>query len=110
MRPIVLLLLLVSGCSGPARSTPPPPQAGSRAGDTAVSEADARAIASRVGRDAGYDPAVFRVVSVTREEEEGPFKGTWRVTFEHVPPAPPGGHFTVYVNVVSGEARLFRGE
>jgi hypothetical protein len=75
----------------------------------AISEANARSVAERKAAEAGYDLNIFRVVSV-EYEREGSFKDTWRVFFEQVPPTPPGGHFIVYVNAASGEARLFPGE
>lgn len=93
-----VLFVAVLGCG----ATPP------AAPRQSISEADARSIAERKGRDAGYSLDEFRVVSVKREQE-GSSKGSWRVFLEHVPPTPPGGHFTVHVDDTSGDARLVHG-
>lgn len=74
----------------------------------AITEVEARSIAERKGREGSYDLKRFRLVTIERERE-GSFQDSWKVFFEHLPPTPPGGHFTVYVNVVSGEARLIPG-
>jgi hypothetical protein len=96
-----LLAVVALGCS---RTQP----VHGEASQPAISEDDARSIAARQGRERGFDLSRFRVVSIERERE-GRFRDTWRVFFEHLPPVPPGGHFTVYVDVVSGEAQLIRG-
>jgi hypothetical protein len=98
----ILVAVLVSGCA--------PPLAVSSTPAHTVTVESARAIAQKVAVAEGYAPDVFVVRSV---EKVGPgggsFAGMWRVEFEHVPPVPPGGHFTVYVDP-AGKTQVFHGE
>jgi hypothetical protein len=55
-------------------------------------------------QQAGFDPATHRVVKIERIVD-GPFRGTWHVFFERVPPT-PGGRVTIYVNAATGAAGL----
>ncbi|MCC7539080.1 MAG: hypothetical protein IT379_22850 [Deltaproteobacteria bacterium] len=118
-----LSLTSVSACGGAddggARATPEP-EGGTESGGerrpdvelptTAITEARAREIAIREARGAGMDPDRYRIVSVERVEE-GSFRGHWHVFFEISPgPVPPGGHFGVYVDAQSGDARVMPGE
>lgn len=89
-----LFALLASGCA---------------AGAPRVATADeARRIAIDVAAKGGYAPPVYTVRAIERVKE-GSFAGSWAVSFEHAPPAPPGGHCTVYVRA-DGTAQLFHGE
>jgi hypothetical protein len=102
-----LVATALVGCGGAAgEQTQASP--GTKKDVRAISKAEARSIAERKGREAGYDVNVYRVTQIELEEE-GSFKGHWSVFFEHAPPAPVGGHFTVYVDERSGEAKLFHG-
>jgi hypothetical protein len=91
---------LQAGC-GPMRVTVAP---------RVATADDARRIAEAAGDAAGYSRAKYRVRSIEQVKDAGSFQGMWAVFFEHVPPAPPGGHFTVYVNPADGKAQLFHGE
>jgi hypothetical protein len=103
MRVIVtglLLLVLAAGCGG---SSPGPREHPRVSADDRIPEPEARLIAEETARRAGWDLEVYGIVSVDRAD------GRWRVSFEHAPPAPPGGHFTVYVDASTGEAELIPG-
>jgi hypothetical protein len=96
MKLVALVALVALGCAGGTSS---------RSGPHEVSEHDAWEIAEDRARIAGYDPEVF----VLRSTEYSAETGDWALFFEHVPPAPPGGHFTVYIDRSSGDARLVPG-
>jgi hypothetical protein len=91
----ILLALLLAGL-GPA-CTPASASARVRAQDAAAAE--------------GYAPGVFVVRSVEQVGPDGgAFAGMWRVELEHVAPAPPGGHCTMYVDLAGRTTRVFHGE
>lgn len=104
-----LLAALLPACARPG--TAPPQAAPSAAGLRVPTAEAAREIAGNAAVAEGYALDVFPVRSVESVGPDGgSFAGMWRVTFEHVPPTPPGGHFTVYVDPASGRAQLFHGE
>ena len=76
------------------------------AGDATISEERAVEIARETAEQEGYDLSIYELRSVEFNEEGNRY---W-VHFEHAPPTPPGGHFSVDVNATSEEARLVRGE
>jgi len=99
----LLLLVTLASCSskGVARGDADVPR---------VSEASARTVAEQKARDTGYDLGVYQIASAERTAADSHFKGAWRFSFVHLPPAPPGGHFLVYVDASTAEAKLLRGE
>jgi hypothetical protein len=105
-----LLAGLLLACAPPRTSSPPP--AAPPAASLRVPTADAaREIAKKAAVVEGYAIDVYPVRSVELVGPEGEsFAGMWRVRFEHVPPAPPGGHFIVFVDASTGSVRLVHGE
>ena len=86
------------------------PESEPRLPATPIDREQARTIAIREARGAGIDPDGYRVVSI-EQVDEGSFRGHWHVFFEvHPGPVPPGGHFGVYVDMQSGDARVMQGE
>jgi hypothetical protein len=97
-RSFLLAALLALGCA-----------AAPAASKREVTEAEARRLAEQTAEASGYARGVYEIRSSERVKE-GSFAGIWAVFFEHVPPAPPGGHCTVYVRIDDGTARLFPGK
>ena len=96
-RSFLLAALLALGCA-----------ASPAASKRELTEQEARGIAEKTAETSGYTRGVYEIRSSERINV-GSFAVTWAVFFEHVPPAPPGGHCTVYVRIDDGTARLFPG-
>ena len=73
-------------------------------GSVTITEERAREIAQATAQEQGQDLSLYSITSV--EEDAGSY---W-VHFEHAPPTPPSGHFSVRVDISSGEAELMQGE
>lgn len=71
-----------------------------------VSKEQAEEIAIRNGTEAGYSAEQYRLVKIELDEKTG----HWWADFEHTPPTPPGGHYSVEIDSKTGEARLIHGE
>jgi hypothetical protein len=109
---VLAVLIAVAGCASQAPSSAESPvKAGGDAHARRVATAgEARKIAEEAAQAAGYSAEKFKVKKVEIVKDEGSFKGMWEVSFEHVPPAPPGGHATVYVDARDGTVKLFHGK
>jgi hypothetical protein len=105
--PLLLAALLASSCAAAPPSAPT--ETLHAASKHEVTEAEARRIAEKTAEAGGFAPGDYVLRSI-EQIKEGPFAGTWAVFFEHVPPAPPGGHCTVYVRMDDGSAQLFPGK
>lgn len=88
------VVLLAVGC---ARST-----------STRMSQQEVVRVANRAAADTGYKIADYK-------EPEARFEfvqknGSWTVFFEQKPPAPPGGHFQVWVDDKTSKTQVLLGE
>ena len=89
------------------QGTPNDREPGSEGGGAmTVSEERAVELARELAAQEGYDLSVYELAGAELNEEGSSY---W-VNFEHAPPTPPGGHFSISVDVSTGEARLHRGE
>jgi hypothetical protein len=113
MKLAVILSPVAIAASAACASSQPSPDATTTAHPTATikdsTEAEIRVIAEKTARDAGYDLGVYEIKDVTLERTRAP-NPDWVVFFEHKAPAPPGGHFTVYVDPDTKTARLVPGK
>lgn len=103
---IVLALLLVSvGCGG----TEVEEETSEQASSSDPERERAIEVARTLGVSEGYPAADYELQGAERVTD-GPEAGHWLVSFEHVPPAPPGGHFGVYVDPATWQGRVMHGE
>jgi len=106
LRASILVAAVALGVGCAAGGAPAP--AASLGQRVANAEA-AKKIAIEAAAKGGYPPDVY-VVRAVDWVSEGSRAGTWAVSFEHVPPAPPGGHCLVFVRASDGATDLRRGE
>jgi hypothetical protein len=103
--PTLVLLLMVSGCSHPTRTTAPSPS-GMKAEGARLAETDVIRIAGEAAVKRGFRLADFKAPEVHPAVSRG---GTWTLFYEGKTPR-PGNHFLVWVTDQSGAAQVMPGE
>jgi hypothetical protein len=101
---IAILLLVLTACGGASTNEVVEAQesdSGDR--DRAIE------IARTLGIAEGYGEADYELESAELVSD-GTHAGHWLVSFVHVAPAPPGGHFGVYVDPGTWQGELMHGE
>lgn len=105
MRFAIVLLLLACGGS----SSEEPVSNADEAAERSTDRDRAIEVARAMGVSEGYAEDEYELTSAERVTE-GSFEGRWLVSFEHVAPAPPGGHYGVYVDPATWQGELMHGE